>query len=168
MLLQFISVKNIRGLYVWVGDSVSFTWCFSPCHSSCRNSQHSLSGLHSVLIMFWNMNYFVLDWNLLVLFNIILDTKAGYKMFTCVHSRAVLWKEVLAIRLQEGRKNGTERVWERKSDTQIITLVFHSNHLKICARKTFIKGIHSCKKKRFRIKLFLNCQTILKWCDVQL
>lgn len=47
------------------------------------------------------------------------------------------------------RKNGTERVWKGKSGTQNITLVFHSNHLKMCARKTFIMGIHSCQKKRF-------------------
>jgi hypothetical protein len=47
-------------------------------------------------------------------------------------------------------------------------LVFHSNHLKICVGEAFIKGIHSCQKIKFWIKLFLNYESNVKCCDVPL
>jgi hypothetical protein len=72
-------------------------------------------------------------------------------------------------RAVEGSREMEQRECQRRqSGTQNITWVFHSNHFKIFARKTFINGILSCQKKRFWIKLFQNCQYILKWCDVQL
>jgi hypothetical protein len=96
------------------------------------------------------MNYFVLDPNPLVLSNIILDTRVGYNVARCVLAGTVLLKKVLAVRLQEREEKwNRESVWERKNGTQNITLVFHSNHLKICVGEAFIKGIHSCQKIKF-------------------